>query len=121
MKPLVYLDIVHNAAGAIVIDEKRFKEILDEVYEVGYQDGFEKGKNSNYIRPYIAPLQADREWKINSTPTPVTVTTYDNNTNKTQTDTTKANIDYADHNIQIGGWSIPSDGEKVEIHGTIKE
>lgn len=100
MKPLVYLDIAHNASGAIVIDEKRFKEILDEVYEAGYKDGFEKGKNSNYITPL---LTCNRDRNINVTSTPLTSTIYYKNTDKTQTDTHKANIDYADNNIQIGG------------------
>lgn len=75
MKPLVYLDIAHNATGAIVIDEKRFKEILDEVYEAGYQDGFEKGKNLNYITPY---WNGDHNWNIKTTLTTPTVT-YDTN------------------------------------------
>lgn len=67
MKPLVYLDIAHNAAGAIVINEKRFREILDEVYNAGYQDGFEKGKNSNYPVPY---WNSNRNWS----PNPVSIT-----------------------------------------------
>ena len=74
MKPLVYLDIAHNATGAIVIDEKRFKEILNEVYEAGYQDGFEKGKNSNYLTPY---WNGNRNWN----PNPISVT-YNQETNK---------------------------------------
>ena len=75
MKPLVYLDIAHNATGAIAIDEKRFKEILDEAYEAGYQDGFEKGKNSHYIMPY---WNGDHNWNIKTTLTTPTVI-YDTN------------------------------------------
>ena len=46
MKPLIYYDFKEINDGEVAINKKRLKEILEEVYQVGYSDG------SN-CRPYI--------------------------------------------------------------------
>ena len=45
MKPVVYFDFEDIGNDQVSIDKKRLKEILDEVYQAGYDDG----KNSQTI------------------------------------------------------------------------
>lgn len=60
MKPAVYFDFEDIGNDQVSIDKKRLKEILDEVYQAGYEDG----KNSQTIPE---PL-----WTITNTPLPTT-------------------------------------------------
>jgi hypothetical protein len=46
MKPVVYFDFEDIGNDQVSIDKKRLKEILDEVYQAGYEDG----KNFNTLR-----------------------------------------------------------------------
>lgn len=39
MKPLIYYDFEEVSAKEVVINKKRLKEILEEVYQAGYTDG----------------------------------------------------------------------------------
>lgn len=45
MKPAVYFDFEDIGNDQVSIDKKRLKEILDEIYQAGYDDG----KNSQTI------------------------------------------------------------------------
>ena len=54
MKPLVYFDFESFSDKDVIIGKERLQEILEEVYQAGYEDG----KNSkSYIitTPYITP------------------------------------------------------------------
>ena len=54
MKPLIYFDFESVNDKDIIISKERLQEILEEVYQAGYEDG----KNSkSYITtmPYITP------------------------------------------------------------------
>lgn len=73
MKPAVYFDFEDIGDGEVVINKKRLKEILDEVYQAGYDDG----KNSQTIPKPLwtitnTPLPTTRQ-EIMGTPTPVTL------------------------------------------------
>lgn len=52
MKPAVYFDFEDIGNDQVSIDKKRLKEILDEVYQAGYDDG----KNSQTI-PKLLPIR----------------------------------------------------------------
>lgn len=60
MKPVVYFDFEDIGDGKVSVDKKRLKEILDEVYQAGYDDG----KNSQTIPKSL--------WSITNTPIPTT-------------------------------------------------
>lgn len=51
MKPVVYFDFEDIGAGKVSIDKKRLKEILDEVYQAGYEDGI-KNKTTITTTPW---------------------------------------------------------------------
>ena len=46
MKPLIYFDFKEANADNVVIRKDRLKEILDEVYQTGYNDGYQKATTS---------------------------------------------------------------------------
>lgn len=64
MKPVVYFDFEDIGDGKVSIDKKRLKEILDEVYQAGYDDG----KNSNDVHwtPPVPsnPVTPNMPWEI---------------------------------------------------------
>ena len=81
MKPVVYFDFEDIGDGKVSVDKKRLKEILDEVYQAGYDDG----KNSQTIPKPLwtitnTPLPTIRQ-EITGTPTPATLekTSYEPN------------------------------------------
>lgn len=51
MKPVVYFDFEDIGDGKVSIDKKRLKEILDEVYQAGYEDGI-KNKTTITTTPW---------------------------------------------------------------------
>lgn len=51
MKPVVYFDFEDIGYGKVSIDKKRLKEILDEVYQTGYDDGI-KNKTTITTTPW---------------------------------------------------------------------
>lgn len=55
MKPLVYFDFqkYENDGNFVIIDKERLKEILEEVYQAGYEDGQQK----NSVIPYFNQLR----------------------------------------------------------------
>lgn len=64
MKPVVYFDFEDIGDGKVSVDKKRLKEILDEVYQAGYDDG----KNSNGVHwtPPVPsnPTTPNMPWEI---------------------------------------------------------
>lgn len=58
MKPLVYFDFkeCNNDDSSVIITKTRLKEILNEIYEAGYNDGkFNKTNAINYRESDLAP------------------------------------------------------------------
>lgn len=64
MKPIVYFDFEDIGDEKVSVDKKRLKEILDEVYQAGYDDG----KNSNGVHwtPPVPsnPVTPNMPWEI---------------------------------------------------------
>lgn len=64
MKPVVYFDFEDIGNDQVSIDKKRLKEILDEVYQAGYDDG--KNFNSvHWTSPFPSnPITPNMPWEI---------------------------------------------------------
>lgn len=62
MKPLVYFDFKEANGDNVVIQKDRLKEILNEVYLAGYNDGYQK----TTISP-IFPVNTNKIWKQTGT------------------------------------------------------
>ena len=61
MKPLVYFDFKEANGDNVVIDKNRLKEILEEVYQAGYNDGIKSIK-----APIHYPLTSEPTCKYDS-------------------------------------------------------
>lgn len=48
MKPLVYYDFRKDDSGNIIIPEKQLNQIINDVYNAGYNDG---RKDNIYVAP----------------------------------------------------------------------
>lgn len=45
MKPLVYFDFKEaTSSNSVIINKDKLKQIIDEVYSAGYEDGFKASK-----------------------------------------------------------------------------
>lgn len=58
MKPLIYFDFKEANGDNVVIQKDRLKEILDEVYQRGYNDGYQKATTSP-----VFPVDTNKIWK----------------------------------------------------------
>ena len=58
MKPLIYFDFKEANGDNVVIQKDRLKEILDEVYQTGYNDGYQKAITSSAIN-----VDTNKIWK----------------------------------------------------------
>lgn len=58
MKPLIYFDFKEANGDNVVIQKDRLKEILDEVYQTGYNDGYQKATTSP-----VFPVDTNKIWK----------------------------------------------------------
>ena len=62
MKPLIYFDFYETSdKDSVIITKCRLKEILDEVYHAGYEDGMKEYSIRTY--PYIT---TNNKFKITS-------------------------------------------------------
>lgn len=62
MKPLIYFDFYEcSDKDSVIITKCRLKEILDEVYHAGYEDGMKEHSIPKY--PYIT---TNNKFKITS-------------------------------------------------------
>ena len=58
MRPLVYFDFkeCNSDDDSVIITKTRLKEILNEIYEAGYNDGVSNKTNTiNYRESYLTP------------------------------------------------------------------
>lgn len=62
MKPLVYFDFKEcNDDDSVMITKTRLKEILNEIYEAGYNDGvFSKTNTINYRESDLTPRYTNK-------------------------------------------------------------
>lgn len=62
MKPLVYFDFKEcNDDDSVIITKTRLKEILNEIYEAGYNDGMLNKTNTiNYRESNLTPRDINK-------------------------------------------------------------
>ena len=58
MKPLIYFNFKEIDDNKVAIYKEDMKEILDEVYQAGYNDGYQKAITSSAI-----PVDTNKIWK----------------------------------------------------------
>ena len=58
MKPLIYFNFKEIDDNKVAIYKDDMKEILDEVYQAGYNDGYQKATTS-----YALPVDTNKIWQ----------------------------------------------------------
>ena len=58
MKPLIYFNFKEIDDNKVAIYKEDMKEILDEVYQAGYNDGYQKATTSS-----VFPVDTNKIWK----------------------------------------------------------
>lgn len=100
MKPLIFLDFKQSQDGlSVIIRKDKLGQMFDEIYQAGYNDGLERGKNiiTTPFRIVDTTPDVDKNWWNNPT---VKCDGYE---------ASKKEICGIDVGGQIGGWTIVRD------------